>query len=169
MSKSKHNADQLQQSLNLVWRDPIYFIAFGFGSGLSPVMPGTCGTLVAVPFYLILRQLPLWLYGSIIVLGIVLGVYLCGKACEDFGVHDYPGVNWDEIPAFWLTMFMVPHDWYWIMIGFVLFRFFDIVKPWPINWLDKNLAGGIGIMLDDVVAAIFAWACLQGLYYFVLA
>ncbi len=141
--------------------NPVHLLAFGFGAGCSPKAPGTMGTLLAVGIYLPLSQLPLWAYGFALLLVVVAGVGLCGKAARDLGVHDHPGIVWDEIAGFLLTMFAAPSGWLWIVIGFVLFRLFDIWKPWPIRWLDRRVGGGLGIMADDVVAGLFAAVCLQ--------
>jgi phosphatidylglycerophosphatase A len=95
------------------------------------------------------------------VLTAVLGIWICGKAAKDIGVHDHGGIVWDEIVGYLLTMYWVPFSWQNVILGFVFFRLFDILKPWPINWLDRHVSGGVGIMLDDVVAALMAAACLH--------
>lgn len=148
-------------------RNPASFIAFGFGSGLSPYIPGTAGTLAAIPLYLLLAQLNLWAYIGIIAAAFVVGIYICDRASKQLGVHDHGGIVWDEFVGYWVTMIAVPLTWYWVVLGFILFRIFDMVKPWPIGWFDRRLEGGFGIMVDDVVAAIPAAACLQlALYFF---
>ncbi len=144
-------------------RQPTHWLAFGFGSGLAPKAPGTFGTLAAVPLYLLLAQLPLWAYVVALVLSFGVGVYLCHKTADDLGVHDHPGIVWDEFVGYWITMLLAPAGWLWVVIGFVLFRIFDVLKPWPIRWLDKHVHGGFGIMIDDVLAGVFAWLVLQGL------
>lgn len=144
-----------------VWRNPIHFLAFGLGSGAAPKAPGTVGTLAAIPFYLLLQPLDLVWYGMVLVVTFLLGIYLCGKTSEDMGVHDHGGIVWDEFVGYWVTMFAAPAGWLWILLGFVLFRFFDIIKPWPIGWVDKKVAGGFGIMLDDLLAGLMALGCLQ--------
>lgn len=141
--------------------NPVHLLAFGFGSGLAPKAPGTMGTIAAVPFYLLLQHLPSTYYLLMLLVTAIVGIYLCGKAAEDLKVHDHPGIVWDEFVGYWLTMFMAPAGWMWIIIGFVLFRLFDILKPWPISWLDKKVGGGFGIMVDDVLAGLFALLCLQ--------
>lgn len=141
--------------------NPIHCLAFGFGSGLAPKAPGTFGTLMAVPLYFFLAQLSLTLYGVLLVVSFLVGIYLCGKTATDLGVHDHPGIVWDEFVGFWITMFAAPAGWLWLVIGFVLFRLFDIWKPWPIRVLDKNLETGVGIMLDDVLAGVYACVCMQ--------
>lgn len=145
--------------------NPIHCLAFGFGSGLAPKAPGTFGTLMAVPLYLLLMQLPLLGYVLLLLASFIVGVYLCGKTADDLGVHDHPGIVWDEFVGFWITMLAAPAGWLWIVIGFILFRLFDIWKPWPIKVLDEKMETGLGIMLDDVLAGIYAFICLQGLVY----
>ena len=148
-------------------RHPIHFFSLGFGAGLSPYMPGTLGTLVAIPIYLLIAHLPLITYSEIIMVGFILGVYFCHLTSEKLGVHDHPGIVWDEVIGFLITMIAVPApNWYWITAGFVLFRFFDIVKPWPVTFADKRLSGGFGIMFDDVLAGIYAFTCIQLLNYY---
>ena len=149
-----------------VWRNPIHFIAFGFGSGASPYAPGTVGTLAAIPFFLLLQYLPWFNYLLVILVAFVWGISLCGRAAKDIGVHDHSGIVWDEIVGFWVAMFLAPSGWLWILIGFVLFRVFDILKPWPIGVLDRQVSGGLGIMLDDLVAGVYALACLQGIAWY---
>lgn len=150
-----------------LWTHPVHFIACGFGSGASRYAPGTCGTLVAIPFYLFLRQLPAAAYLVTVLVAFAIGVALCHVTAKAFGLHDHPAIVWDEIVGYWLTMWLSPMHWnsVWLIAGFALFRLFDIWKPWPIGWIDKKLKGGFGIMFDDLVAALFAWLCLQFLYY----
>lgn len=139
----------------------VHLLAFGFGAGCSPKAPGTMGTLLAVGFYLPLSQLSLISYALVTVVVALVGIGLCGRAARDLGVHDHPGIVWDEIAGFLLTMFAAPPGWTWIVVGFLLFRLFDIWKPWPIRWFDRRIEGGFGIMLDDLVAGGFAAICLQ--------
>ncbi|MFC6633050.1 phosphatidylglycerophosphatase A [Microbulbifer taiwanensis] len=148
-------------SFGQLLRDPTMLLAFGFGSGLSPRAPGTFGTLAAIPFWWLLADLsPGWYLGLVIVSALV-GCYLCGAAAEKLGVHDHGGIVWDEFVGYWLTMFMAPAGWGWALYGFVLFRIFDIAKPPPIRWADQKVHGGVGIMLDDILAGIFAALVLQ--------
>ena len=146
--------------------DPVHLLAFGFGSGLSRNAPGTAGTLAAVPAYLLLVQLPPAGYVLALVAGFIVGIYLCGRTAADLGVHDHPGIVWDEFVGYWLTMIALPPHWLWVGLGFVLFRLFDVLKPWPIRLLDRRVGGGFGIMLDDAAAALPAILCLQLLYRF---
>ena len=148
------------RSRHQTWSNPWHFLGFGFGSGLAKFAPGTFGTLAAVPLYLLLAQLPWLWYGIIVVLAFFVGIYICQRTSDDLNVHDFSGIVWDEFVGFWVTMFLIPFDWKWVVLGFVLFRLFDIVKPWPINYLDKYVKGGFGIMIDDVLAGMYAWLCL---------
>lgn len=142
-------------------KKPSHWLAFGFGSGLSPKAPGTAGTLVAVPLYIMMADLPLSLYCAMLIVTLLVGIYLCHVTAKDLGVHDHPGIVWDEFVGYWITMLAAPAGWVWVVAGFVLFRFFDVLKPWPISWLDRKVHGGFGIMIDDVVAGIMAFVCLQ--------
>jgi len=145
-----------------VLRDPVHWLAFGLGTGLSPVAPGTVGSLLGV--LLAWLTLPLTLpwqlgLGAGLVAG---GVYICGESARRIGVHDHSGIVWDEIAAMYLVLFWLPFDPVWWLAGFLLFRLFDIWKPWPISDLDHRMTGGAGIMLDDLVAGLYA-ACLLAL------
>lgn len=148
-------------------RSPVHWLAVGFGSGLSPKAPGTFGTLAAIPLYLLASNLTFSAYAVLTLLGLGTGIWICGKAAKDAGVHDHPAIVWDEIVGFFITMLFAPTHWFTITLGFIFFRIFDILKPWPIRWIDQRVHGGFGIMLDDVIAGIFALICLQlSLYYF---
>lgn len=136
------------------------FLAFGFGSGLIPKAPGTAGTLVAIPFAIMLSRLSFVTECLVIAVMFAVGVWLCRYATDKLKVHDHSGIVWDEIVGYLLTVLFVPHSWIWWLLGFVLFRVFDIAKPWPIRELDHRIHGGLGIMLDDVAAAIYAAICL---------
>ncbi len=147
-------------------KNPLHFISLGFGSGLAPKAPGTFGTLAAVPVYVLLAQFELWIFLSVTALISVVGIYLCGYTSKTLGVHDHSGIVIDEIAGYLITMIAVPFHWKWMIAGFVLFRFFDILKPWPISWLDKKVSGGFGIMIDDVLAGVFSLICLHLLVYY---
>ena len=151
-----------------VLSSPIHFLAFGFGSGLAPFAPGTFGTLAAIPLYLLMQSLSLPIYLAITAIVCVVGVWICGKSSEKLGVHDHSGIVWDEFAGYFVTMIAAPAGWLWILIGFALFRLFDIWKPWPISVLDKQMHGGLGIMIDDILAGVFAWLGVQGLAYFLI-
>jgi phosphatidylglycerophosphatase A len=158
----KLNANQIAKR---VWQDPGYFIAFGFGSGLLPIAPGTWGTLAAIPLYLLISTLSLPLYLAVVLIAFVIGVLASAYVTRTLGEKDYGGIVWDEVVGYLLTMFMAPCGLFWIVAGFFLFRLFDIVKPPPIRWVDEQVAGGLGVMLDDVLAAVPAWLILQLLAY----
>lgn len=143
------------------------FLAFGFGSGLIRKAPGTWGTLAALPFIFLWQFLPWPAYLLLLLLSFLLGVYVCESATRKLGVHDHGGIVWDEFVGLWLTFFMVDLSWQSIAMGFVLFRFFDILKPFPIKWLDKKVKGGFGIMIDDVLAGVFAAVVLQILMHYI--
>lgn len=136
------------------------FLAFGFGSGLSRFAPGTMGTIVAVPFALLLKGLPALAFWPVLAALFLLGVYLCDSCSRRLGLHDPGGIVWDEMVAYWLTVAFVPLHWTWLLAAFLLFRLFDIAKPWPIRWVERRLGGGLGIMADDVVAAAYAMLIL---------
>lgn len=144
-----------------VWRNPIHFMAFGFGSGAMPVAPGTFGTLMAIPLYLLMQHFSLFWYLFILIIAILIGFKICDIAERDVGVEDHPGIVWDEIVGYGMTMIAAPHGWQWIILGFILFRFFDIWKPQPIRWFNNNVHGGIGVVVDDLLAAIPAWIVLH--------
>jgi len=144
-----------------VLSNPIHLIAFGFGSGLAPKAPGTFGTLVAIPLYLLLEPLSLTNFLIVLIILSLVSFYIAGKSAQLLGVHDHGGIVIDEICGYLVTMALAPSGWQWIIIGFILFRIFDILKPWPINLLDKNVSGGIGIVLDDLMAGIYALLSLE--------
>ncbi len=149
-------------------KNPWHFLAFGFGSGLAPKAPGTFGTLAAIPLYLLLVQFSLPVYLTVVLLVSLSGIYICSKTSADLGVHDHSGIVWDEIAGFLLTMVAVPLHWQTVVAGFLLFRFFDIIKPWPIGWLDSRVSGGTGIMVDDLVAGVFSLFVLHLMLHFSL-
>ncbi|NCA69940.1 MAG: phosphatidylglycerophosphatase A [Sphingobacteriia bacterium] len=137
-------------------RRPHHWIAFGFGSGLAPRAPGTVGTLAAIPLYLVASTLAWPIYLSLLILFILVGVWACERAARDLGEKDPSAIVWDEWVGFLLTMIAAPTGWPWILAGFLLFRLFDIWKPWPISVADQRVGGGLGIMLDDLIAGALA-------------
>ena len=132
------------------------FLGLGFGSGLAPKAPGTFGTLAAIPLYLLLSSggRALFLVGLVVIL--LAGIWICGEAARVLDNHDHPAIVWDEIAGYMVTMALVQVSIANILAGFILFRFFDIIKPWPIKWADQHVHGGTGIMLDDILAGVFA-------------
>ena len=136
--------------------DPVHFFALGFGTGLAPFAPGTFGSLVGLAFALALSPLGLWWNLVAIVAAVAAGVWICGESARRLGVHDHPAIVWDEVAGMMIAMLAAPSEWWGAPLAFVLFRAFDIAKPWPIREVDHGMAGGAGIMLDDVLAGIFA-------------
>lgn len=157
-----------QPTFRQLLNNPVALLAFGFGSGLAPKAPGTAGTLAALPIFYLLAQLPLYTYIGVTLVAFAIGVYLCGQASKWLGVHDHGGIVWDEFVGMWITMIAAPTGWPWLVVGFVLFRFFDMLKPWPISLADKHIHGGFGIMVDDVFAGLAALGCLQALAYWLV-
>ena len=143
-----------------IMRDPELFLAFGFGFGLAKKAPGTFGTLAAVPLYWLFAQTNFFIYSLLTIIVTVAGVWICDSAAKKLDEHDFGGIVWDEIAGYLITLWFVPYSLQAMLWGFVLFRFFDIVKPFPIRWIDKQIGGGLGIMLDDVLAAVFAGGLL---------
>ncbi|TAM96359.1 MAG: phosphatidylglycerophosphatase A [Rhodanobacteraceae bacterium] len=141
---------------------PAGWIATALGAGLSPMAPGTAGSLVALlPWWFLLRGLPLGWYVVVLVAGFLLGVWACEVSDRRLGMHDQGALVWDEVIGMWITLLAAPARWWWMIVGFALFRLFDIWKPWPVRWADRRVQGGLGVMLDDVVAGIYALVALQ--------
>ena len=150
-------------------KTPWQFLASGFGAGLSPIAPGTMGTLVAVPLWAIFASfLPLWGYLLLIIIASIIGITICQKASDELGVHDHGGIVWDEFVGLWITMLFAPVSWTSAILGFLLFRFFDVLKPWPIKAIDEKISGGFGIMFDDIIAGIFALIALQLVLHYIV-
>ena len=152
MSESTNNPVTARRILT----DPVHLLAFGFGTGLAPKAPGTVGSLPGV--LLAWLTLPLAFEWRIMIAAglIAAGIWICGESARRIGVHDHPGIVWDEIAGMYVTLLVVPPQIALWALAFGLFRLFDIWKPWPIRDLDHRLAGGTGIMLDDLVAALYA-------------
>ena len=145
---------------------PWHFFGLGFGSGLIPLMPGTMGSIAALPLVLAVSMLSVEFYLAATVLACFIGIAICAKTADALKVHDHGAIVWDEVAGMLVTFILVPLNWQSALAGFVLFRFFDIVKPWPIRWLDKHVHGGFGIMIDDIIAGLMACGCLHvGLVY----
>ena len=150
-----------------VWRDPVLWLAFGFGSGLAPKAPGTFGTLPGVALAWLIGMLAAslavpagYLTAAVVLLLTPIGVFLCGRASEKLGVHDHGGIVFDEIVGVLIPFILIPVTPLNLLWGFLAFRVFDVIKPWPISWLDRHVSGGLGIMVDDLLAGIFALAAL---------
>lgn len=164
LEKHHKSRDALER---LNWRNPLHWLATGFGSGLSPFAPGTVGTLAAIPFYLLMMYLPLSVYIAVTIVAAVAGIWICQSATKAIGQDDHGSIVWDEFVGFWITMVAAPKGLLWLLAGFLIFRVFDIIKPWPIRWLDRYVKGGLGIMVDDVLAGVFGLVVMQiGAYCF---
>ncbi len=143
------------QLRNLAFGSPTGFLALGFGSGLSPKAPGTAGTVMACLLWYPVSLLP-WISQLLVVfVSVFMGVWLCQKAADALGVHDHPAIVWDEFVGMWAVLLVLAPSLSGWFLGFCLFRLFDVLKPWPIRWFDQNLEGGLGIMVDDLLAALF--------------
>ena len=127
-----------------------------FGSGCIPFAPGTFGTLAAIPLYLLIAEQNAFNYLCVTLLVILLGIWSSGQLSKELGTHDHGAIVIDEVAGFLITMLFVPFSWGAVIAGFVLFRIFDIVKPWPIRWFDQHVHGGSGIVIDDLLAGVFA-------------
>lgn len=152
-----------QPTLNRLLHDPVLLVAFGFGSGLAPRAPGTCGALAALALSPPLLWLPPPLAWGFLAIAVVAGIFLCDIAVSRIGMEDHPGIVWDEFTGLWLALLLTPSGWYFWAGAFVLFRIFDIVKPWPIRWLDRRCTGGFGVMIDDLAAGLATGIALHGL------
>lgn len=148
-----------------VFQSPIHIVAFGFGSGLAPFAPGTFGTLAAIPLYWILSLFPLGFYLAALLIASIVGIWVCGESAKKLGVHDHGSIVWDEFVGFWITMLAAPSGLIWILLGFIIFRIFDIWKPWPIYIVDDKVSGGLGIMLDDILAGVYSLMVMQVLAF----
>ena len=162
MNQSKN--PKIPRLAGRVWRDPVLWLAFGFGTGLAPKAPGTVGTLPGI----VLAAIVGGLAGSaapvvillMLMLLIPLGVWLCGEASRRLGVHDYGGIVFDEVVGVLIPFLVLPITPVNLLLGFLAFRLFDVWKPWPISWLDRRVHGGLGIMIDDLLAGAFALAAV---------
>lgn len=159
--------DQYQKKVDRpshsVWTNPIHFIACGFGFGTFPYFPGTVGTAIAIPLAIMLSHYSLITYIFACIALFCVGIYLCHITNRDFGTDDHPAAVFDEIATFPVVMIAVPFTGYFLLIGFLLFRFFDIVKPGPIRWVDRHVHNGFGVMFDDLLAAICSCVLLHAL------
>jgi phosphatidylglycerophosphatase A len=146
-------------------RDPVHLFALGFGTGLAPVAPGTFGSMVGMLFALALLPFGLGVLACATLVATVAGVWICGESARRLGVHDHPAIVWDEVTGMMIAMLAAPRAWWGVAAAFALFRLFDIWKPWPIREVDHGMRGGAGIMLDDVMAGVFAAVVLLVIRY----
>ncbi|MCC5879740.1 MAG: phosphatidylglycerophosphatase A [Idiomarina sp.] len=142
-------------------KNPLHFLSLGFGSGLAPKAPGTFGTLAAIPVVILAACLGTMGFIIATVIVSVVGIYLCGYTAKAMGEHDHPAIVWDEIAGYMVAMIAVPLSWQTLLVAFILFRIFDIIKPWPIRYLDKRVHGGFGIMIDDILAGLASLAIIH--------
>lgn len=163
MNKNKQTALNFRPTLSWLIRRPVCFLGFGFGAGLSPIAPGTMGTLVALPLAYVLHLTGIsdWALALWCIPLFYIGIEICRQTEMALGVHDYGGIVWDEIVAMLLVLACVPATWGWWLAAFFVFRFFDAVKPQPIAWFDRHIGGALGVMLDDIIAAWMSILLLQ--------
>ncbi len=158
---SQPQADPASRSLPPGFlRDPVHLLAFGLGSGAIRRAPGTWGSLAAIPLWGLFFWLPPLAYWLVVVAAFLVGIWLCGRTADDLKVHDHGGIVWDEFVGMWIALALIPGSISGLLLAFVLFRFFDVLKPWPISWFDRRMPGGLGIMFDDVLAGAMALGCL---------
>lgn len=159
----------LRPDLRFVFAHPAHALAFGFGSGLAPRAPGTVGTLLGLPLFLLIAASAPDLANRLVLVlaAFLLGIWACARTGRALGVADHGGIVWDEIVAFALVLLFTPAGWAWTAAAFALFRLFDILKPWPIRLADRRLKNGFGVMFDDLLAAAYAIAALKGLQWLV--
>jgi phosphatidylglycerophosphatase A len=158
----------IRPSLSFLLAHPSHFLGLGFGAGLSPIAPGTIGTLVAFPLFFALSGLSLRAMMFILIVAFIVGVFICQKAGDDLGVPDHGSIVWDEIVAMMLVLVFAPNNpmgWLTALVGF---RFFDILKPFPIRFFDQKLKGGFGVMFDDLLAAIYTLILMKVVFTWIL-
>ena len=144
-----------------LWKYPIHLLAYGFGTGLVPFAPGTFGSLIGVLLFWFMAPLSPLPYAGLVLVLFVAGIFICGQTARDIGAIDPGIIVFDEIVGFLIAMFMMPADWRWMAAGFLIFRVFDIWKPYPIDLVEKKLGLGSGIMVDDLIAGVYTLAILQ--------
>lgn len=155
------DTDDIRQRVRQVaLKTPEGFLAFGLGSGLLTRAPGTMGTLAAVPVAVVVSLTGIsWFW--FLVLTFLAGIWLCSRTTQNLGIEDHGGIVWDEMVGYWLVVAFLPFHWAWWLAAFVVFRGFDILKPWPISLVEESFDGGLGIMLDDILAAVYALIVLM--------
>lgn len=149
-------------------KNPVHLLAFGFGSGAAARAPGTWGSLAAIPIWLLFFWVPPYVYLAIIVVTFLVGIWLCGTTARNLKVHDHGGIVWDEFVGMWVALALIPNTIVGVLMVFLLFRFFDVLKPWPISWFDQRVPGGVGIMVDDLLAGLMALLCFWLIQLYIL-
>lgn len=144
--------------------DPWLLLATGFGSGLAPRAPGTAGSVVGLLLFIPALYLPVYVQLGLVIVAAGTGIRICGQAARVLGVKDPAIIVWDEFVGMWISLLLLP-SLLWLPVAFILFRLFDIAKPWPVSWADTHLEGGPGIMMDDVIAGVLALGSLQLLHF----
>jgi phosphatidylglycerophosphatase A len=151
-------SEPINPDLRFVLSSPVAFLALGGGAGLVPRAPGTAGSLVAAPLVLILQAMPFPWQIAVWAAMCAAGVWLCDRAGKALGESDHPAIVWDEICGASIVLLLGPPGIGWMLAGFLAFRVFDIVKPWPVNIIDRRFANGFGAMGDDLLASVYALA-----------
>ena len=144
-----------------LWKYPVHFLAYGFGTGLAPFAPGTFGSLVGIALFWVMASLGAGTYAGVVVVLFIAGIFICGQTARDTAAVDPGFIVYDEIIGFAVAMYLMPREWRWIAAGFVIYRIFDIWKPFPIHRVEENLELGTAIMTDDVIAGIYTLIILQ--------
>lgn len=144
-----------------LWKYPIHFLAYGFGTGLIPFAPGTFGSLVGIALFWLMASLGAGTYAGIVVVLFIAGIFICGQTARDTVAVDPGFIVYDEIVGFLVAIYLMPREWRWIAAGFVVYRIFDIWKPFPIHAVEEKLELGTAIMADDVIAGIYTLLILQ--------
>ncbi len=144
-----------------VWKYPVHWLAYGFGTGLSPFAPGTFGSLVGVALFWFMASMPAIPYAIVVAVMFVAGIFICGQTAHDVGAVDPGFIVYDEVVGFLVAMYLLPTEWRWVVGGFVVYRVFDIWKPFPIHWVEDKLGLGSGIMTDDVISGIYTFIVLH--------
>ena len=144
-----------------VWKYPVHWLAYGFGTGLSPFAPGTFGSLVGVALFWFMASMPAIPYAIVVAVMFVAGIFICVQTAHDVGAVDPGFIVYDEVVGFLVAMYLLPTEWRWVVGGFVVYRVFDIWKPFPIHWVEDKLGLGSGIMTDDVISGIYTFIVLH--------
>lgn len=147
--------------------NPALLLMTGFASGLAPKVPGTAGSVVGAVLFIPALWLPIYAQFGVVIAGLIVGIVLATRVADELNIKDPAIIVWDEFVGMWIVMLWLP-NLYWLPVAFLLFRLFDIAKPWPVSWADRELHGGLGIMMDDVIAGVLALASLQLIHYVAL-